>query len=163
MESNTQYSDVVKIDEHALDKECIRLPSDYLKFAHLAADARREADELKADMDVCVAELTSDVRSSPEDYGIEKVTESAINKTVAALPTLRSARRRYEKARHRQELVQAVVAALDVKKRTLTLLVELHGRGYYATPRISKEGKAAVEQISKDRVYRRCRHHEDNE
>jgi hypothetical protein len=57
-------------------------------------------------------------------------------------------------------MAQAVVWALEHKKRSLTLLVELHGMGYFSAPKISPEGKAAVEDMTKRRV-RRSSAHED--
>lgn len=158
-ENRNQEASVVLIDENALDKECIRLPSDYLKFAHRSADAKRDVDELKAKMDVVEAELAKEVRSNPVDFGVEKVTESAISATVLTLPRYQKALANLNNARHQAELAQAVVWALEHKKRTLTLLVELHGMGYFSEAKVSRQGKEAVEEMTKQKTrthtYRR--------
>ena len=150
---------VVQIDEHALDKECIRLPSDYLKYANLAADAKRDADEAKTRLDVVQADLAAEVRSNPSDFGLDKVTEAGIQGAVLTNERYQKVLTRVQKARHAQELAQAVVWALEHKKRTLTLLVELHGMGYFAAPKISEKGREAVEKMTQRNV-RKFQHEE---
>jgi hypothetical protein len=145
---------VVQIDEHNLDKECIRLPSDYLKFAHLAADAKRDVDEIKNRLEVVQADLSKEIRAKPEDFGLDKVTETAISSTILTQPRYQKGLGRLQEAKHKADLAQAVVWALEHKKRTLTLLVELHGMGYFSSPKISEAGKQAVEDMTKRKVRR---------
>lgn len=152
---------VVAIDELKLDRECVRLPTDYLKFAHAAADAKRAVDELKLELDTVEAEVSNSVRLAPDHYGVEKVTESAINSAVAASPKVRKAQRALIEAKHASEVRQAVVWALEHKKRTLTLLVELHGMGYFASPKVSEKGKRAIEEMERRHDIRRKRHDDD--
>src|SRR3990167_3369038 len=143
---------VVLIDENNLDKECIRLPFDYLKFARLAADAKRDVDEAKASLDVTQAEIAKKIRLKPEDYGLDKVTEAAISTAILLQGEYVEAQDILIRSRHRYDLHQAVVWALEHKKRTLTLLVELHGMGYFSNVKMSKEGKEAVEEMTKTKV-----------
>lgn len=149
---------VVQIDEHNLDKECVRLPSDYLKFSSLAVDAKRDYDDMKNRLEVAHAELAKEIRSNPENYGLEKVTETAVASTVLVQPRYQKALARLQKLKHEADLAQSVVWALEHKKRTLTLLVELFGMGYFSSPKISKQGKEAV----MEKTMRRLRYHEDD-
>lgn len=142
----------VKIDPLNLDKECIRLPSDYLHFARRAADLRRDMEAAKNELEVLEADLSRRVRADPESFGIEKPTESAIS---AAVKSQEGYQRRVDKIarlKHEQELAQAVVWALEHKKRALTLLVDLHGMGYFAAPSFSERGRKVVEEMTKTRV-----------
>lgn len=152
---------VVLINENALDRECIKLPSDYLRFAHLAADKKRDVDELKTRMDLAEAELAAEIRTKPEEFGLEKVTESAIREKILTLPRYQKALARVQAAKHETDLATAVVNALEHKKRTLTLLVDLHGMGYFSDVKISQNGKEAVQKMSKDRVGKALRSRED--
>ena len=149
---------VVQIDEHNLDKECVKLPSDYLKYSHLAADAKRDLEDMKNKLEVIQAELAKDIRSNPENFGLEKVTEKAVDMTVLTLPRYQKALARMHTLKHNADLAQSVVWALEHKKRTLTLLVELFGMGYFSSPKISKQGKEAV----MEKTMRRLRHREDD-
>ena len=143
---------VVRIDELNLDKECIRLPSDYLRYAHLSADLKQTVSLRKAELDVVEADLCKKIRTDPQAYGIEKVTESAIKECVATRKEYKQAVRASIEAQHDQDIAQAVVWALEHKKRSLTLLVELHGLGYTSTVKLSDHGRKAVEKMTKEKV-----------
>jgi hypothetical protein len=153
---------VVEIDKLNLDRECIRLPSDYLKYANLSADLKFRVDQLKAELDALEADLGKQIRSNPAEFGLEKVTESAIGAVVITQESYRGKLIKLQRARHQQDLAQAVVWALEHKKRSLTLLVELHGLGYFANPKLSERGKAAVEEMTKNKVRPRRRFMEED-
>lgn len=145
----------VLIDEHALDKECIRLPSDYLKFAHLSAEAKRDVNEAENELAVVKADLQKKIRSKPDRYGIDKITETAITSEILLQQEYKDAEENLSVAKYRYEMAQAVVWAMEHKKRSLTLLVDLHGAGYFSSPNLSKAGKEVVEEMTKSRVRRR--------
>lgn len=151
----------VEIDSLNLDKECIRLPNDYLKYAVYAADLKARVDRLKAELDVIEADLGKQIRANPADFECEKVTESAVAAIIITQDTYRDQLARLQTARHKQDLAQAVVWALEHKKRSLTLLVELHGLGYFASPKLTERGKAAVEEMTKSKVRPRRFREED--
>lgn len=154
---NEQATNAVQIDELNLDKECIRLPSDYLKFATLSADKKRDADEAKNRLEVVEATITKRVRTDPAEYGIEKATEGAIRDAVQLSKEFKAATAELIKAKHDAELAQAVVWALEHKKRTLTLLVDLHGMGYFSNPKVSAAGREELDRMSKTRTRRPSR------
>lgn len=154
MAGKLEAETIVQIDQDHLDRECIELPSQYLRYAFLAAEAKRDVDESKADMDVVQAELASEVRSTPAKFGIEKLTESAVSATILTLAGYKKALAEYQKAKHHYEMTQAVVWALEHKKRSLTLLVELHGLGYFSNVKMSAEGKDAVQKMTRRRSVR---------
>src|SRR6185503_15262905 len=76
----------VQIDELNLDKDCIRLPHDYLLAAHQAADSRRDVEDKKNYLEVVEADLCKHIRTTPGKYGLEKVTESAIKEILVLQP-----------------------------------------------------------------------------
>lgn len=145
---NEQEQSVVSIDENNLDKECINLPTDYLKYAHRSVDKKRDVDEAKSKLSVVEADIGKKVRDNPGVYGLEKVTESAINTTVIRTKEYKAAEQELRDAQYQADLAQAVVWALEHKKRTLTLLVELHGMGYFSKPKVSENGRDAVEKMT---------------
>lgn len=135
---------VVHVDRLHLDKECIRLPSDFLKFSHLAADHRAHVDELKTELDVIKAEVGELIRLHPEDFKLEKATENAIKEALVTNKRVKEAKTRLRAAEYELELVQAVVGALEMKKRSLTLMVELHGMSYFGSVKPSHEAAEAI-------------------
>jgi hypothetical protein len=106
-------------------------------------------------MELVEAQLKQQIRSNPGDFGLEKVTEGALCELLLTQPDYQAALKRHNRAKHLYELAQAVVWALEHKKRSLTLLVDLHGMGYFAEPRVSQAGKEAVQNMSKVRSTRR--------
>lgn len=153
-QDSSDAQSVVQIDENNLDKECIRLPSDYLKFAHKSVDAKWTLDEMENKLKVVHADLSKEVRSNPQDFGIDKFTEAVLVSTVLGLERYQKGLMRVQQAKYEADLAQAVVWALEHKKRTLTLLVELHGMGYFSSPKVSERGREAVEDMTKKKVRR---------
>ncbi len=152
---NTSEEDrqgIVHIDELNLDKECIRLPSNYLQYATSSAEAKRDCDEFKAELSVMEAELRRKIVEDPAKYGLEKATEKTIEAVILSNAKIQAKEKELRGKVHELALSQAVVSALEHKKRTLTLLVELHGQGYFASPRLSERGREAVVDMTKKKV-----------
>lgn len=145
----TESKSVVEINDLKLGQECRRLPYDYLRFANLSADARRDVDEAKADLELTEAEVSAEIRANPEDHGVAKVTEAGLKELVAVNKRVQQKAQILRKAQHEANLAAAVVSALDQKKNSLKNLVELHGMGYFAEVRPSAQGKAAVDEFEK--------------
>lgn len=145
---------IVEIDELNLDKECVRLPSDYLKHANASSELKKKMDMLKAEFEVAQAEVSAMIRKNPEKYGLEKVTESGIHSAMLLSKRYRQAEYGLLEAKAEQDMAQNVVWALEHKKRSLTLLVELHGMGYFSNPKITREGKQAVDDMMKRKARR---------
>ena len=146
-----EAASIVGIDQAHLDKECIQLPTHYIRFAYMAAEAKRDVDESKAALDVVQADTAKSVRATPAKYGIEKLTESAVSAAVLVTPEYQHALKVHQKALHAHRMSEAVVWALEHKKRSLTLLVELYGLGYFSDVKISAKGKEAVQKMSRQR------------
>lgn len=145
----TESKSVVDINDLKLGYECRRLPNDYLRFANLSADARRDVDEAKAELELTEAEVSAEIRANPEDHGVAKVTEAGLKELVAVNKRVQTKARALRHAQHQANLAAAVVSALDQKKNSLKNLVELHGMGYFSDVRPSPQGKAAVEEFEK--------------
>jgi len=147
----------VEIDKNNLDKECIHLPNDYVVAARQAADVRLDMDEKKAFLDVVQAQLAKEIRADPESFEIEKLTEAALSSTILLQPRYQKALASFQKAKHDYDLIQALVWALEHKKRSLTLLVELHGLGYFSDVKVSEKGREAVNEMLRKKIHKKFR------
>lgn len=147
----------VQIDEHKLDREAVRLPTDFIRWAYETAERRRDLDEAKAALEVTQARIGKQVRDTPAKFGLEKCTEGALDNVLATHEEVRAAQKAVAEANHNHNLAQAVVSALEVKKRSIQNLVELHGMGYFGTPRLSESGKEAMRKQHAQRMARRER------
>ncbi len=130
-------SDFLKIDPLALDKEWLGQPALYFEYAEKLADARRKSDEAKSNLDLVYSELSAKIRSTPDRFGVDKVTESAVSDKIKETGEYRGAQKVLNDAKYKVDIMQAAVTALDHRKRALTMLVELHGQNYFSDPKIT--------------------------
>lgn len=157
-----------EIDEHNLVKEWVKQPSLYFIWAQKLADAKLEQDEAKANLDVIKAEASRAIRDDPGDYGFDKVTEAIVAVAINEHPDVMKGVKTLHEARHKQEIYQAAVNALDHRKRALEKIVDLHGQNYFATPKApNAESAERLEAAGKDNVRRKAQqrrnHEEDDE
>lgn len=135
------------IDEHALDREWVQQPSLYYHYAAELADAQRDYAAAKAAVDVVRADLDSEMRRSPEAYGLAKVTEAALAAALPSQPEVKAAIAEMAEARHRVDILQAAVAALEHRKRALEKLVALRLADYFSSPTAPEAAREDVREM----------------
>ena len=123
------------VDENNLLDEWKGQAAMMLEYSIQLADARQEEDETKAALAVVVAELDAQIRDNPEEYGLQKATESGVFNAIQATEEHQAAVRAHNDARHAVRVLQAAVDALDHRKRTLQGMTDLWLRQYYADPK----------------------------
>ncbi|QDP54831.1 MAG: hypothetical protein Unbinned3891contig1000_29 [Prokaryotic dsDNA virus sp.] len=140
-----QVPDLV-LYEDQLSTHCIDLPGQVWKYMNLASEIRREVDRCRSRLKSVSLNVADRVRDTPEMFGIEKLTEKALLQVVEAHEDVLSVEDEISDLNHKLGLANNAVAALDVMKRSLTLMVDLHKTGWFAEPRIDVEGREAVEK-----------------
>lgn len=140
---------IVEIDPNNLDLECIDLPTQHLRYSNLAAEKNADVDELEAELDVLKSDLDMRIRQTPGAYGIENLTEPSVKAAIVRSPKHQELLKRIREAKHDVALAKAMVAAIEVKKRSLTLLVELHSAGYHADVKVSHSAKVKVAESAR--------------
>src|SRR5690606_19360446 len=100
-----------------------------------------------------------DIRSDPESFQLEKVTEKAVEATVPLHPKVAKARQSLIEAKHGADVLQAAVNALEHRKRALESLVQLYGMEYYSEPRASGEDADALRDAQKRSARRGIKGH----
>ena len=128
------YEQDVSIDETALDVEWLQQSNLMYKYARYQAETKKAMDEAKERLDFIRAQLEMDIRANPGNYGLSKVTESAIASTILLQPEYREASKRYVEARYENDIAVAAVRAIDQKKTALENLVKLLSVSYFAGP-----------------------------
>jgi hypothetical protein len=143
------------INPMALDTEWLAQPNLYYEWATRAADARRRLDEAKADLDLTRANLKKLVTNNPDQFGLVKTTEAAVDNAIIEELDYQTSLKALNKAKHLCDVYGAVLTTLDHRKRALEHLVELHGMNYFSAPRVSGdagEGMRKAEKKSARRV-----------
>lgn len=147
----------IEVDPNRLDEEWVDQPRLFLKYAERKADAERDFAEVKSDLEVVEAELDIAVRATPDTFGIKKVTESAVKSTILLQTDYQTALSKLHKAKHKVDVLDAVVKALQHRKSALESLVTLHGQSYFATPRTKGSDREATAEFEKRAARTRTR------
>ncbi len=151
IKNQTTEPDLLSIDEHRLDRECIQLPSQYRQVAFQAAQTSLDIDEIKATLRVTEAELHQQIRATPGKFGLEKVTEGSIQEVTLLNPKIMMLEKKILELERRLTMEKILVASMDYKKRALTNLVDLHVAGWNSEVRQTEPRAQALKQISVSR------------
>lgn len=149
-------TNILEINEFELDKEWIKQPATYHKFATKLAEAKYRLEEAKAKTELVKAELSSEIRIDPDLFGITKVTESVVASTILLQDQFKSTQAELFNQKHQVDLLQAVVTSLDHRKRALESLVSLHGQDYFSSPRADSKNQETIDTIQKTSVRRKA-------
>ena len=145
------YEKDIKIDDSALDVEWLEQATLMMRYCQYAAKMRQRLDNAKEALDLVRAEVDKEVRTNPEKYGIEKVTEAVVQNTILMQPEYRTASETLIQARYEADIAQNAVRAVDQRKDALENLVRLHGQQYFAGPRVPRDLTVEVQKRAEQR------------
>ena len=148
--SERNYNDDVSINPDALDVEWTKQAQTFFKYAELTAKARDAMDRKKEKIDVLEATMGLKIRTNPASYGLEKITEGAVQSTILIDQNHIDAVAEWADLKYEYEVLIAAVRALDQKKSALENLVRLQGQNYFAGPSVPREiGKEWVKETER--------------
>lgn len=148
------FDEKIHIDKGNLDTEWLQQSELYYEISTELADAKREYEDIKLEIDIKTGELYKDIKSNPEKYGLDKVTEAAISSCLPTVSELIELKRSFIKSKHNVDIIQAGVNAFEMKKKALENLVYLHGQSYFAEPR-AKGAEEIVKKNTRKRIQER--------
>jgi len=130
------YEQDIEIDGEALDQEWLAQPSFCLKYGRHSAKMKKRLEEAKQNLDIAKAEADKSIRSNPEKYGIEKVTETVVANAILKEDGYQEAYTAYLNSKYEAEMAQAAVNAFEHRKSALENLVRLYGQQYFSGPTV---------------------------
>lgn len=133
------YEKDIQIDSSALDCEWLEQAALMIKYTRHAAKVRMELDQSKQALDIVRAGLDKDIRELPDQYGITKITDKAVEATIITLMEYQEAFQEYLDAKYEADMAQGAVQAFQQRKDALQELVRLHGQSYFAGPSIPRD------------------------
>lgn len=157
-ERKANYDEDLKINLNDLHGDVLIQAQRYMDYSRMSADAQRDRDRAKENLDVVRAELDDKIRTSPFDFGAAenkdgspKLTESWISATIILQPEYKEAVDRLNKANFDLNVYASAVRAFDHRKKMLELEVQLWTGGYWSAPNLPKvieeiRGVAQAEQ-----------------
>lgn len=121
------------------------------------AEAKKDLAEAEAEFKAVAAELKNKIRSHPKKYGADKATEGAINELVILQPEYQEAQQQVIEAQYLVDLLGGEIRTLDDRRRTIEGLIQLHGQGYFAKPKVKDNNsfRDAADDADQDRVFRK--------
>jgi len=129
-----------RIDKLNLDMECIRQAELYKEYSDNLASAVFNRDKCKEELAVLKAEVDSEIRADPSEYGFESArpTEAAILNTVIQDSRVVKKTEEFLELSHQVNILTGSKGAMEQKKTALELIVKLYVSGYWADPHVSK-------------------------
>ncbi len=140
---------VIDIDQDDLVEEWKNQPRLYLEWSSKLADARKKLEEAKATIDVVTAELDDRIRTSPDKYDLEKVTENSVKACILRQEAHAAATSSFQEAKHEVDMLGAMVGALDHRKRALENIVQLWAAQYFSSPSLTAKSLDSVDKRGK--------------
>ncbi len=133
------YEEDLHIDENALDLEWLTQPRLMLQYTNMQASAKRDVDREKEKLAVVKAELDKKIRSNPEKFGLEKITENLIFNTITVHKKYKKAMTLFIDSTYELNMVKGAVESVEQRKTSLENLVKLHGQSYFAGPKVPRD------------------------
>jgi hypothetical protein len=160
--------DEVKLDIHPdpnrLDDCWLNQPKLRLAYGFERADARKELSQSRAELEVEEAELEMAIRTKPDRFGLEKVTEATIKACVVNQESYQAAKSKVIEAQHEVDMLDAALDAIDDRRHALQDLVKLWLTDYYGQPKAPDEARERLGMAEKQAVRmkgRRTRESDD--
>lgn len=139
MNSEIDYEKDTSIDESALDVEWLDQPKLTMKYTKHEAECKRHLAVCKADLDIVHSDLDKKIRTDPEKYGLDKITEKAIMNVIQADQKYIDAQEAIRDAEYELNMAYGAVRAIYAKKEALENLVRLFGQQYFAGPSVPRD------------------------
>lgn len=133
------YEKDIEIDGEALDQEWLEQPKLMLRYTRHLADMKKNLDDAKQELDISKAEADKKIRTNPEKYGIEKITEASVANAILNEKGYKAAYTAFLEAKYETDMAQGAVQAFEQRKSALENLVKLYGQNYFAGPKAPLE------------------------
>lgn len=147
---------IFNIDQNSLNEAFVDQPTMMYDFTSNLAIAKKEYERTKASLGVIRAKVKMDIRRNPKEYGIPgRPADKVVDDLATMDRRVIKASEVMQEARHKAELLQSGVTALEHRKGALEGLVKLHGQGYFAAVHVTGVGREVMEEIQKKAVRKK--------
>jgi len=128
-----------------LDQDWANLPVLFHSYSECVEEIDGELKSEKAKLELLSATTERAIRASPSDFGIEKISESAVKAALATQNPLNQIREEILRLDKEKKIYQAACNSLSYKKDSLKALVTLYGMEYYSAPSTDAVGKKFIQ------------------
>lgn len=149
------HDDDLQIDLLNLEDEWANQARLYRRYAAELADAIRDLEESKNDLELAKAQIGMDVRTNPEKYGLTKTTETSITAAILMCSDYQTVQEALIEARHAVEILKGMEEACRQRKTALENAVKLFLSEYYSDPKAPEGKREEVAEMEKKSVRRK--------
>jgi hypothetical protein len=142
---------LLTIDLNNLEEDCAEQPKLMAQWSKCLADARKEVKDAKNALKLAAAELSLKIRRSPEDFGIDKATEAAVEAVILTNRDYQIHQENLVGAEYNEDVLDGFVKAIVDRKSELQNETQLHGQTYWSKPHVStrqQDREAAQKQAN---------------
>lgn len=115
-----------------LETTAAKLPQALFLWGTELAGLRRDVKLQKNKVTILKATLDNQIRSSPQSYALEKITEKGVESCVLSHPEYQEAQKALTDLEYDEDVLQEFVRALSAVKSEITDLATLHGQMYWS-------------------------------
>jgi hypothetical protein len=141
------FKENIQIDKYSLDLEFEKHPMLYHEFAMDMVDAEKERDDMKDQLELLHAKLTTQIRDDPKKFNLEKVTEGAITSVILQDINYQKLQKDYSNSVYNAKVLKISIESLNKKQSSMEHLVKLYLGEYY-----SKEAPREIKENAAERV-----------
>lgn len=143
---------LMRIDKLKLDEEWIAHPAMVQEYAEKQAVAQNKFDRAKYKLELTEAELDTKIRADPAAYGVPKLTEKVVEKTILLHPQYQEDMEAYLDAKADLESYKAVIASFSHRKAALENTANLWMCSYFSGPRTSTTNREMLEKMERKKT-----------
>jgi hypothetical protein len=153
IEAEFNLKDDLSIDKYNLEDEWCNQPYLVFKWGVAVAEAEADLERAKNNLEVAKANLDSEIRKHPGNYGINgKVTETVIERVIITDKGIKNLQSEVVEAKRRYTIIMYASRGIDHKKYSLEYNTKLYLNSYYVEPYASKEMKGVSQEQTKETV-----------
>jgi hypothetical protein len=157
----SEYEEDHKIDLHNLHKDWQNQPELYDKYGKKWAHAVKKRARLHERKKTKRAEIARSVRMSPESFGLDKLTEPAIDEIVRTDKEYIKIVDEMIDAQEEEDMLVVAKRTFEHRREALGGEGYLYGANYFSVPNLPKEVKEGLKKLAeKEREGRREEHTE---
>lgn len=128
-----------RIDPEQLDIEVARQADAFFNWAERAVYAKAALERAEESLASVEATLQLRCRELPDTFGLKNVSEAGIKAAVRLHPDYAAASQAYLTAKMESSWLDKAVVTMDMKKRMLEAMIDLHGQQYFAGPSVPRD------------------------
>jgi hypothetical protein len=147
-----EISQSLNVDKDRLDLEWEKQPQLYMDWADLHARASNLREKIKTQIEQKEAEIDQRIRTNPSNFGIDKVTESAIKSAIKRNDGYTGLIADQDRVGLLINRLSAVVASMSQKKSALENLTELCLAGFYNSASGPARSKTEVPKTTRSEI-----------